>query len=77
MSYQEAIADGVPVGKDLRGFIKYKPPCAICGTPIYSWNYRRDVQYMCVRCRSIHKRIQERNHVKESMGVPKNAHEIT
>jgi len=67
VSYREAVEDGVPVGRDLRGFVEYKPPCSICGASMHSWNYRRDVQYMCIRCRAKYNRILKDSRRKESI----------
>ena len=50
MSYYEALADGIPM-ETVGGFNWYCPPCRICGTPVRSWSYLRDVQYVCGDCR--------------------------
>ena len=55
MSYQEAIEDRVPRKSLRNGMWAYLPPCHICGSSAYSWNYIRGNKYTCKACR--HKKI--------------------
>lgn len=50
MAHYEAIEDNIPV-ETHKGQNWYYPPCRICGTPVASWGYRRDVQYTCPDCK--------------------------
>ena len=52
MSYQEALEDNIPIKKSKDGFcLGYYPPCYYCGQAVYTWSYKRDVQYVCPTCR--------------------------
>jgi len=51
MSYQEALADGIPMRKTSRGFNSYLPPCAVCGIAVHSWSYIPGTRYLCYGCR--------------------------
>lgn len=75
MSYAEALQDNIPIDKDVRGFTRYRPPCAVCGVPIASWSYRRDVKYMCAKCRNAAK---EGRYITQLLSAKeKSAHKIT
>lgn len=51
MGYFEALEDGIPTTETKEGFKDYYPPCHICGAPVYSWKYTRDVKFTCPDCR--------------------------
>lgn len=51
MSYQEAIEDGIQKKCLRNGMWAYLPPCHICGSPTYSWNYIRGNSYTCKACK--------------------------
>lgn len=55
MSYREAKADGVRVGKHGVQTV-YFPPCMFCGDEVFSYNYLRNRKYTCTACRP-HKTI--------------------
>lgn len=52
MSYQEAIADNIPMEKS-NGFTWYYPPCYICGQPVSTWKYIRNQKYSCRICKEL------------------------
>ena len=56
MSYQEAKRDGIPMGKDNRGFTAYYPPCHICGQRVESWNYIPANRYTCCLCKTLRRK---------------------
>jgi very-short-patch-repair endonuclease len=60
MPYAEAIAHGIPVKDNKRGFSAYYPPCHICGEGVYSWAYLPGNIYTCRRCKIL-KRVQHRS----------------
>lgn len=68
MSYQEAMEDNIPrSGNGIKGQ-GYYPPCHICGTPVYSWAYRRGVVYTCPECRK--ELVAQERAEKDSLRAP-------
>ena len=50
MAHFEAVEDNIPM-ETHNGHRWYYPPCRICGMPVPSWAYRRNVQYTCPECK--------------------------
>lgn len=50
MAHYEAVEDNILMEYH-NGHTWYYPPCRICGTPVASWGYRRDLQYTCSECK--------------------------
>ena len=68
MSYQEAVEDNIPrSGNGIKGQ-GYYPPCHICGTPVYSWAYRRGTVYTCPDCRK--ELVAQERAEKDSLRAP-------
>ena len=49
----DAINDKIPISKDKYGFTVFCPLCHICGAPVQTWVYQKDLKYTCRRCRGI------------------------
>jgi len=59
MSYQEALSDGIKIGKDSKGFNVYYPPCHICGESVQSWGYSSQKTYTCKECKVIRNELRK------------------
>jgi len=51
MSYQDALADNIPMGKAHNGMNVYYPPCRFCGTPVRVFSYRPTLRFACADCK--------------------------
>ena len=51
MSYQEALANGIPMEQQRNGMNAYYPPCHYCGVPVKSFTYNPSFRYACDACK--------------------------
>lgn len=51
MGYNDAIKDGIRIGKDKNGDTWYYPRCQLCGAEVPSWNYKCGTKYTCNECK--------------------------
>jgi len=63
MSYYEALADNVRIGRDKLGFQAYYPSCKLCGEEVMSWSYKRNANYRCVACK------EDENNTLETLSI--------
>lgn len=56
MGHIEAKADGVRFGT-YYGRTVYFPRCMFCAAEVYSYHYRREIDYTCEKCRPLKARL--------------------